>query len=201
MAEPYPELWFIRHGETDWNLKRRIQGQTDIPLNETGHMQASAIAQTMAGLHDNLDDFDLHVSPLHRPRQTMQYIVDGFSLDWASIIIDERLKELNFGDLEGSTWPELNARGLDPERDPEGYHAFRPQGGESYADATDRVRDWLASLTRPTIAVAHGGISRIVRGLVLDLPVAEIPGLRNPQWKFYRLGDGEIEWFKTSDQQ
>lgn len=193
----YPELWFIRHGETDWNLKRRIQGQTDIPLNETGHAQAGAIAQAMAGLHGNLEGYDLHVSPMQRPRQTMQYIIDGFGLDWASITIDERLKELNFGDLEGSTWPELNARGLDPEKDPEGYHAFRPPGGESYADATVRVRDWLESLTRPTIAVAHGGISRIVRGLVLDLPVAEIPVQHNPQWKFYRLRNGEIEWFRA----
>lgn len=197
MTDVFPELWFIRHGETDWNLKRRIQGQTDIALNETGRAQASAIALAMTGLHDNLDGFDLQVSPLHRPRQTMQYIVDGFDLDWSSVTIDERLKELNFGDLEGSTWPELNAQGLDPEKDPEGYHAFRPKGGESYADATVRVRDWLDSLTRPTIAVAHGGISRIVRGIVLNLPVAEIPGQRNPQWKFYRLKDGDIEWFRA----
>ena len=197
MTDVFPELWFIRHGETDWNLKRRIQGQTDIPLNETGHAQANAIAQALAGQHDSLDGFDLHVSPLHRPRQTMQYIVDGFGLDWTNITIDERLKELNFGELEGSTWPELNARGLDPEKDPEGYHAFRPKGGESYADATARVRDWLDSLTRPTIAVAHGGISRIVRGLALNLPIAEIPGLHNPQWKFYRLRDSEIEWFRA----
>jgi broad specificity phosphatase PhoE len=196
----YPELWFVRHGETDWNLQRRIQGQTDIPLNATGHAQAAAIAQALSGLHNSIDGFDLHVSPMQRPRQTMQYIVDDFGLDWSSIIIDERLKELNFGDLEGSTWPELNARGLDPEKDPEGYHAFRPEGGESYADATARVRDWLASLTRPTLAVAHGGISRIVRGLVLNLPVAEIPAQRNPQWKFYRLRDGEIEWFKANRQ-
>lgn len=197
MSELYPELWFIRHGETDWNLERRIQGQTDIALNDTGHAQAGAIAQAVAGLHDSLDGYDLHVSPLHRPRQTMQYILDGFSLDWTGVTIDERLTELNFGELEGSTWPELNARGLDPEKNPEGYHGFRPKGGESYADATVRVRDWLASLTRPTIAVAHGGISRIVRGIVLDLPVAEIPGQHNPQWKFYRLKDGEIEWFRA----
>jgi len=201
VTDCFPELWFIRHGETDWNLKRRIQGQTDIPLNETGHAQASAIARALSSLHNNLEDFDLHVSPLQRPRQTMQYIVDGFDLDWTHIIIDDRLTELNFGELEGTTWPELNARGLDPEKDPEAYHAFRPDGGESYADATVRVQDWLDGLTRPTIAVAHGGISRIVRGLAMDLPTAEIPGLRNPQWKFYRLRDGKIEWFKASNQQ
>lgn len=197
MIEPLPELWFIRHGETDWNRERRIQGQTDIPLNEIGHAQASAIARSLSNLHDGLDEFDLYVSPLQRPRQTMQYIVDTFGLNWANIIIDNRLTELNFGELEGATWPELNARGLDPEKNPEGYHAFRPQGGESYADATWRVHDWLKSLTRPTIAVAHGGISRIVRGVAMDLDVAEIPGLRNPQWQFYRLRDGKIDWFRA----
>lgn len=197
MIEPRPDLWFIRHGETDWNRKRRIQGRTDIPLNETGHAQASAIALSLSSLHDSLDKFDLYVAPLQRPRQTMQYIVDNFGLDWADIIIDDRLTELNFGELEGTTWPELNARGLDPEKNPEGYHAFRPQGGESYADATERVHDWLNCLTRPAIVVAHGGISRIVRGIAMDLPIAEIPGLRNPQWKFYRIRDGEIEWFSA----
>jgi len=197
VTEPLPELWFIRHGETGWNRERRIQGQTDIPLNQTGHAQAAAVARTLAGLHDCLDNFDLHVSPLQRPRQTMQHIIDTYSLNWADIAIDDRLIELDFGELEGARWPELNARGLDPEKDPEGYHAFRPHGGESYADATARVHDWLKSLTRPTIAVGHGGISRIVRGLALNLPIAEIPGLHNPQWKFYRLKDGKIEWFRA----
>jgi len=195
MKAEYPELWFIRHGETDWNAQRRIQGQTDIPLNDTGHQQARAIAEKLASLHKSLDGFDLHVSPLQRPRQTMQYIIDGFGFDWQRVHVDERLKELNFGDLEGSTWPEQNALGIDPEKDPAGYHAFRPANGESYADATHRVEEWLGSLTQSTIAVAHGGISRIVRALVLDLPTAEIPGLRNPQWKFYRLKNGKIEWF------
>jgi broad specificity phosphatase PhoE len=109
--------------------------------------------------------------------------------------VEDRLIELNFGEAEGKTWPELNQLGIDPEADPAGYHAWRPQGGESYADATVRVQAWLDSLSGPALAVAHGGISRIVRGLVLGLPVHEIPLLRNPQWKFYRLKAGGIEWF------
>ena len=190
-----PELWFIRHGETDWNKERRIQGQTDIPLNSKGHAQAGAIAQKLKRLHNNLEGFELHVSPLHRTRQTMQYILDGFSLGWHDVRTDDRLKELNFGVLEGSTWPELNARGIDPEKDAAGYHAFCPPEGESYADATVRVANWLGSLTRPSIVVAHGGISRIVRGLVLDLPVQDIPNQKNPQWQFYRLSNGVLDWF------
>jgi len=196
----YPEIWFVRHGETDWNKARRIQGQTDIELNETGHAQARAIAQALRGLHDSIDHLHVHVSPLKRPRQTLAHILEAFSPRSREARIDERLIELNFGEAEGKTWPELNVLGIDPENDPEGYHAWRPEGGESYADATVRVKEWLDSLRGPTLAVAHGGISRIVRGLVLDLPVREVPLLPNPQWKFYRLKDGEIDWFRTSGQ-
>ncbi len=194
----YPEIWFVRHGETDWNKARRIQGQTDIELNDTGHAQARAIAAAMAELHGTLDHFAVHVSPLKRPRQTLSHILDAFGQQAPRISVDERLKELNFGEAEGQTWPELNTMGINPEADPEGYHAWRPAGGESYADATARVREWLDSLSGPTLAVAHGGISRIVRGLVLGLPVREIPLLPNPQWKFYRLKDGQIDWFRAA---
>jgi probable phosphoglycerate mutase len=190
-----PELWFIRHGQTDWNLERRIQGHTDIELNETGHAQARAVASLLAGLLGDPAGYDFHVSPLKRPRQTMHYICDAAGVEPARVSADDRLMEICFGEVEGQTWPSLNARGIDPEADPEAYHDWRPSGGESYADATVRVRDWLDSLTRPTVAVAHGGISRIVRGLVLGAPKAEIPVMRNPQWRFYRLKDGAIEWF------
>lgn len=193
----YPEIWFVRHGETDWNKARRIQGRTDIELNQTGHAQAQAIADTLRRALDHLDLFDIHVSPLKRPRQTLAHILDAFGHDGQRVQVDQRLSELNFGEAEGKTWPELNALGIDPDADPEGYHAWRPAGGESYADATVRVREWLDSLNRPTLAVAHGGISRILRGLVLDLPVCEIPLLRNPQSKFYRLKDGRIEWMRA----
>ncbi|MEE4237228.1 MAG: histidine phosphatase family protein [Anderseniella sp.] len=197
----YPEIWFVRHGETDWNRDRRIQGQTDIELNETGKAQARAIAMAMRELHGSLDHLAVHVSPLKRPRQTLAHILEAFGQHAAQVSIDERLKELNFGEAEGKTWPELNRLGIDPEADPEGYHAWRPAGGESYADATARVRDWLDSLDGPVLAVAHGGISRILRGLVLGLPVREIPLLPNPQWKFYRLKGGRIEWYRAAKNQ
>jgi broad specificity phosphatase PhoE len=195
MTGQYPEIWFVRHGETDWNKDRRIQGQTDIELNQTGHAQAQAIATALRTQHSSLDHLAIHVSPLKRPRQTLSHILDAFGPQPVETRVEDRLIELNFGEAEGKTWPELNQLGIDPEADPEGYHGWRPQGGESYADATQRVRAWLDSLTGPTLAVAHGGISRIVRGVVLGLPVREIPLQRNPQWKFYRLKDGSIEWF------
>ena len=95
------KLYLVRHGQTDWNLRRIAQGQTDIPLNATGIEQAEA-------LRDKLQDyrFDIcYASPLLRAAQTAKIVVN----DRCSIIFDNNLKERSFGELESTdpaTWPE-----------------------------------------------------------------------------------------------
>ena len=66
-----PPLYFIRHGETDWNRQGLIQGWIDIALNDTGHMQARAIGKALAALPELASGFRFIVSPLERTRQTM----------------------------------------------------------------------------------------------------------------------------------
>ncbi len=196
-------LYFLRHGETAWNFERRMQGQIDIPLNETGHGQAKAMA---AGLYAAEPDavakgFSFHVSPLTRTRETMSYVQKHYDLDDNALVIDERLMEINFGDCEGKTWPEIDKIAPDREADPVAYYDWTPEGGESHAVAEDRVRAWYNDLTGPTIVVAHGGISRILRGFVLDLAKTETLQLKVPQTKFFRLTGAAIDWFdaKHSD--
>lgn len=93
------KLYLARHGETDWNLEHKAQGQVDIPLNATGIKQAE-------GLRDKLKSYDFDVcycSPLKRAAQTARIVVDGRS----EIIFDNNLKERSFGRLEGTdhrTW-------------------------------------------------------------------------------------------------
>ena len=96
---------------------------------------------------------------------------------------------------EGRTWGELNADGINPEISPVDYYDWQPEGGESYAGATKRVEDWLAQIECPVVVVSHGGISRILRGILLDLTKAEIVQLKVPQNRFFRLADGGINWF------
>ncbi|MBQ3474375.1 histidine phosphatase family protein [Candidatus Saccharibacteria bacterium] len=94
------KLYLVRHGETDWNLEHKAQGQTDNPLNATGIRQAEELRDKIKGYR-----FDVcYCSPLKRAVQTMEIILENRDL---KIIYDDNLMERNFGSLEGSdtsTW-------------------------------------------------------------------------------------------------
>ena len=193
-----PPLYFVRHGETEWNRTRRIQGRTDIPLNAAGRAQAAAIARRLKDLVASPETLDFHCSPLGRARQTMAAILAAFGLPADHAVMDDRLMERSFGAYDGQTWQELFAAGIDPDRQPEAYHDWRPDGGESFVDMTDRVQAWLGELRQPTIVVSHGGVSRVLRGLMLGLDKAEVVHLDVPQHRFYRIAEGHITWFDLS---
>ena len=197
MSKAHPLLYYIRHGQTDWNRDRRIQGQTDIPLNETGHEQARAIAARITQIVTDPADFEFIVSPLSRARQTMAHVLESYGLDEDTARVEPRLREVSFGEFDGKTWEQLNKYGIDPLADPGKYYKWRPTGGESYADTAKRVSSWLADQQTPAIVVAHGGISRILRGLVLGQTGAEFVGLPVPQDRFFKLENGEIEWIRA----
>ncbi len=197
MTDKVPPIYFIRHGQTDWNVARKVQGQTDIPLNETGHGQARNVAKALAGLEPDPAKFQIYASPLTRTRQTLAHLLAVYGLDESVVKFDDRLREVSFGEREGWTWSELNAQGVEPRVDPLAYFHWRPEGGESYADVAVRVNHWLSELTGPSIVVAHGGVSRILRGILLGQTGAEYVGLKVPQTKFFKVETGEIKWFQT----
>lgn len=188
-------IYFVRHGETDWNAARRLQGQTDISLNDTGRRQAARNGHALAKLIEDIDRFDFIASPLSRTRETMEIVRETLGLERPGYRTDPRLKEINFGHWEGFTWSEL------PDRDPEGYQArladpfnWRPRNGESYRDLMERIRAWLESLERNAIVVSHGGVSRVLRGHLLSIDTREVPFLEVPQDKVLMLRRGEMAW-------
>jgi probable phosphoglycerate mutase len=149
----------VRHGETAWNVDTRIQGQLDIPLNDTGRWQAQRLAQALAG--EPLQA--VYASDLGRALETAQALADAVGLE---VITDPGLRERGFGIFEGRTWkeieqqwPDLSARWR--KRDPE----FGPEGGETLASFYDRC---IGAATR--IAAAHAGqhIALVAHGGVLD---------------------------------
>lgn len=97
---PYLNIHVVRHGQTDWNLQRKIQGQTDIPLNELGLEQAHDLATKTDGIHYDL----ILSSDLLRAFQTAQILTRNSGLP---VITDPRLREINMGKFEGSVWADI----------------------------------------------------------------------------------------------
>lgn len=132
------KIYFVRHGETDWNKERKIQGQVDIPLNEFGRHLAR---ETAKGLRDV--PFDVcFTSPLGRARETAEIILQGRDVP---ILEDKRILEMNFGVLEGKC---CSKEGWDvPDSfqmffdDPVHYQA--PEGGEDFQAVRERTGDFL----------------------------------------------------------
>ena len=162
MTPSRPTIYFIRHGETDWNLEGRLQGQKDIPLNDMGRVQAEEAGRRLQALVPHYEDLAYVASPMTRTRETMEILRATIGLHPESYKLDERLVELTFGVWEGLTWKEV--RKAEPSlaalREQDKWHYAPPGGGESYAMLVERIRPFLDDLTRDTAVVAHGGVAR-----------------------------------------
>jgi probable phosphoglycerate mutase len=192
----------MRHGETDWNAERRLQGQHDVPLNALGRSQASHCGDVMRALFDReghaADDFDFVASPLGRARETMELMRAGLGLDPARYRVDKRLAELSFGRWEGFTFAELQRDRADvlalATREHDKW-CFVPPGGESYADLLVRVRDWVATVSHDTVAVAHGGVARTLIVHFGIEPAAAAPVHDIEQGVVYQFAPGRLSRF------
>jgi len=163
----------IRHGRTDWNERRRIQGHTDRPLSARGCAEMGARRPP-----PELTDAAWFTSPLLRTRQTAEL------LGITSFRTDRRLIEMSFGRWEGNTLEEL--RTADPDavsaNEDKGLD-FRAPGGESPRDVCRRLLDWLnAHAQYPALAaITHNGVIRAAVSMALDWDMTGSPPLK-PDW-------------------
>jgi len=183
-------LYLVRHGETDWNRQRRIQGSTDIPLNDTGRAQAARAGDLLARR-----EWDgILASPLSRAYETAQIIADRIGLE-APAALDE-LVERAYGDAEG-----LSARQL-AARFPLGVAV---PGRESRESVAARVIPALLRLAeghhgKHFIVATHGGVIRTVLNAVA--PGAAIHRgvpISNGSIHSFRLSDGALELVAFDD--
>jgi probable phosphoglycerate mutase len=162
---PPPTIYYIRHGETEWNAQGRLQGGRDIPLNDVGRKQAADAGGILVDLfaRDGRSEQSLTfvASPLGRARSTMELVRDTLQLPPNVYAVDDRLREIGYGDWEGSTLAQMQVSDPDvfAKRQAEKW-TVPPPGGESYASVQARVSDWYDQLTADTVAVAHGGTAR-----------------------------------------
>ncbi|KKB10716.1 hypothetical protein VE25_16460 [Devosia geojensis] len=191
----WPDFYFARHGETDWNRERRYQGTRDIPLNATGRSQADAQGELLRDLleRDEVDPASLNwfASPLSRASETMERIRAAFDVELPPVNYDKRLIEISFGELEGRLHAEINREAaLAPgERDASYWH-FRPTDGENYDDVAARLLDFAELLTDNAVVVAHGGVFRVLRHLVEGAPHGEVINWPPPQGAIAHFSKG-----------
>ena len=156
------KLLILRHGPTDWNKAKRLQGRSDIALSEEGRQEVQKWR-----VSQQYEEFEWVTSPLIRA-------VDTAKLLGHDARVVSALAEMSWGDWEGRIWqdllsvddPELDAnraRGLD----------FRPKGGESPREVQQRLNPWLEALTRPTVAVCHKGVLQALYSLATGWKMTE----------------------------
>ena len=169
-------LIFIRHGETNWNAEGRLQGKQDIPINGRGRAQAVSAGKDALKYikRHSIEDLHFIASPLNRTRETMELAREAMGLDPFAYETDPRLMELSFGQWEGLIWPEVQARDPWAAKAREGDKwLFQPPGGESYAMLAERLRPWLATITRDTLVVSHGGVARALMAMIGGIPTSQ----------------------------
>lgn len=158
----YPDLYLMRHGQTEWNAIGRMQGHLDSPLTDLGIAQAQAQSRLIANVQATR-----FASPLGRALQTAQIVFTGQPFQ-----IDDRLAEIDIGEFSGefadnlrTTHPALFQGSV--------YDWYdNTPGGEGFAALMTRCRSFLDDLTGPALIVTHGITLRMMRMLAMgwDMP-------------------------------
>jgi broad specificity phosphatase PhoE len=146
-------ILLVRHGETDWNVGRRVQGHSDVPLNETGQAQARALAEELAGVPIDA----VYSSDLLRAHETARIVAEPRGLDVTAI---RDLRERHFGTWEGLTDDEIFARFPHAVNGPWGDGETREQMAERVFGALHRIAETHAA--GRVLVVSHGGPLRAV---------------------------------------
>lgn len=176
----------VRHGQTDWNLLGRVQGRTDIPLNDTGRAQARDAAVGLSGGGYEA----IAASPLSRARETADIIADALGLE--PPVLYEGLVERDYASAEGMTADDLwerRRRAMGPDAEPDEAVATRAIAALRHAAAAHAE----AGRTGPLIAVAHGALIRVLIAVASD-GAYPLPGERveNGSHHLFELDDDGV---------
>lgn len=181
-------LYIIRHGKTDWNERHKIQGRTDIPLNDEGRAMAEEAREEYKDVN-----FDVvFCSPLVRAKETAEILLKGRNLP---INIDDRLMEMSFGEYEGIEnsfdIPDcpINVLFFHPEK-----YTTPVKGAESIDDLIARTGDFLREKVEPelekgkdVLIVGHGAMNSSIVSQVWNLPREKFWSAGIPNCKLMKL--------------
>ncbi len=181
-----PILYLARHGQTDYNLNRIFQGSSDIPLNDTGRRQAIV-------LRDTLIDVPLtraYISPLERARETAATILKDRIVPEK---VELRLKELDFGDWEGTPEAEVKEKWMEDYMDYRNDMAnFHPRNGEAAVDTQKRSGEWWDEISKEfpspdehILVVSHQSLNAVLACYVVGIALERA-------WENFKSKPGEV---------
>jgi len=186
-------IYLVRHGQTEFNRERRLQGHVDSPLTELGVRQARAVGRLLRDLVGDARGWRIVSSPLGRTRATAAIVAEA--LDEADIELDARLMEISCGDWDGRLRSEIAA--AHPTTFTVAGGIFDLPTGEPYEQMAARLSGWLSDLPpedeRRVIAVSHGVAGRVLRGLYTGLSREDLSIQDVPQDAIFALKDGRVE--------
>jgi broad specificity phosphatase PhoE len=175
-------VYLLRHGETDWNAAKRLQGHEDVPLNETGRLQARQWRQYF----DRIRLDGIYSSPLTRTMETA-VLATGRP---ACVLPD--LRERHMGEWQGRSWSDLCDQIPDFVKN---WRKSAPPGGESFMDVARRVRPLLAQIldshsnAAELLIVTHGGVGKIIHAILAGIEDEEAAAVTT-------MGNGAVTLFR-----
>jgi broad specificity phosphatase PhoE len=179
--------YFVRHGETEWNLKGLFQGATDIPLDDTGRAQAREAGDRVKSQNTFFEK--VISSPLGRAIETAE-LISGISRDDERFIIDDRIREMSFGELEGTDYYSIkNNHGL-LFRDPGNY--VPECGEETYDSIMSRTVSFLDDMKKK-YGDGEGNILIQTHGACMRAMLLTLRGLDISE--YWKLAVGNCEFF------
>lgn len=193
-------LYVVRHGQTEWNVEKRLQGRKNSNLTETGIHDAKLLGKKLAAT-----DFEaVYASPSARAVETTKLIIGERNLP---LITDERLMEIDLGEWEGRTVDEIT------QNDGESYDVYQHQPqlfqgtGESFHDVRKRIVEVLKELeetysTGNLLIVTHGVVIKVLQTIMKGLPIDHVwdpPYIDGTSLTVVKMDDGKKEILLEGD--
>jgi broad specificity phosphatase PhoE len=186
-------LYITRHGETEWNIQKRMQGWKNSNLTERGIANAKALGESLKNVEFN----KIYCSPLDRTRHTTELIMGGRDVE---VVYDENLREIHLGELEGKNQEEANA--IYPEFSIhfwENPHLYKAKSGEDFYQVRERVAEVLEKIISENpsgnvLIVTHGVVLKAIHSYFKDLPMQRLwdpPFIYDTSLTIVEIEDGE----------
>ncbi len=190
MPNSFPPLYILRHGQTFWNLEKRLQGRLNSDLTEVGKAQAALQARLVAPAFQRHPEMSVFCSPAGRAMETAAIVLQGRDIVPK---LDDRLAEISAGEWEGLTQTEVLQEYPEAQKITN-FNAsmfFDAVGGEGREALRLRCSAFLRDLSGPSLLISHGVTGAYLRGLAcrMDLKLAE--KLERRQGCVFVIEDGQ----------